>query len=61
MILELDQVTAMVGAQTHLYPTSLRLAPGAINVLLGVQKNEMSFERVADMSLARDALKLMSA
>ena len=35
MILELDQVTAMVGAQTHLYPTSLRLAPGAINVLLG--------------------------
>ena len=28
MILELDQVTAMVGAQTHLYPTSLRLAPG---------------------------------
>ena len=35
MILELDQVTAVVGAQTHLYPTSLRLAPGAINVLLG--------------------------
>ena len=35
MILALDQVTAMVGAQTHLYPTSLRLAPGAINVLLG--------------------------
>ncbi len=35
MILELDQVTAVVGAQTHLYPTSVRLAPGAINVLLG--------------------------
>ncbi|MGH1509649.1 ABC transporter ATP-binding protein [Ralstonia solanacearum] len=35
MMLELDQVTAAVGAQTHLYPTSVRLAPGAINVLLG--------------------------
>ncbi|KEI31096.1 MULTISPECIES: ABC transporter ATP-binding protein [Ralstonia solanacearum species complex] len=35
MMLELDQVTAVVGAQTHLYPTSVRLAPGAINVLLG--------------------------
>lgn len=35
MILELDQVTAVTGAQTHLYPTSVRLAPCAINVLLG--------------------------
>ncbi len=35
MILELDQVTAVAGAQTHLYPTSVRLAPAAINVQLG--------------------------
>ena len=31
-----------------------------LNVLLGVQKSEMPFDQVADMSLARDALKLMA-
>lgn len=35
MILELEQVTKMVGAETHLYPISCKLMPGAINVLLG--------------------------
>ncbi len=35
MRLELQGVCARVGADTHLYPTSVALAPGAINVLLG--------------------------
>ena len=35
MILELEQITKTVGAETHLYPLSLKLAPGSINVLLG--------------------------
>jgi glycerol transport system ATP-binding protein len=33
--LELQGVTRKVGAETHLYSTSVSLAPGAINVLLG--------------------------
>ena len=35
MRLELQGVTRKVGADTHLYPTSVALEPGAINVLLG--------------------------
>lgn len=35
MRLELQGVTRKVGAETHLYPTSVALVPGAINVLLG--------------------------
>lgn len=35
MHLELQGVTRKVGAETHLYSTSVSLAPGAINVLLG--------------------------
>ncbi len=35
MRLELQGVTRKVGADTHLYPTSVALMPGAINVLLG--------------------------
>ncbi len=35
MILELEKVSKSVGAQAHLYPLSLRLQPGTINVLLG--------------------------
>lgn len=35
MRLELHGVTRRVGADTHLYPTSTTLVPGAINVLLG--------------------------
>ncbi len=35
MRLELHGVTRMVGADTHLYNTSVALTPGAINVLLG--------------------------
>ncbi len=35
MRLELQGVTRTVGADTHLYPTSVALVPGAINVLLG--------------------------
>jgi len=33
--LELQGVTRKVGAETHLYPTSVTLKSGAINVLLG--------------------------
>jgi ABC-type sugar transport system ATPase subunit len=33
--LELQGVSARVGAHTHLYPTSVSLMAGAINVLLG--------------------------
>lgn len=35
MKLELDQITQHVGAATHLHPLSMRLAPGAVTVLLG--------------------------
>lgn len=35
MILELEKVSKSVGAEVHLYPFSLRLQPGTINVLLG--------------------------
>lgn len=35
MVLELERVTVVSGAQTHLYGVDLRLVPGAINVLLG--------------------------
>lgn len=35
MRLELQGVTRKVGAATHLYPTSVALVPGSINVLLG--------------------------
>ena len=35
MILELEKVSKTVGAETHLYPLSLRLQPGTMNVLLG--------------------------
>ena len=35
MRLELQGVSVRVGADTHLYPTTVALAPGAINVLLG--------------------------
>ena len=35
MRLELQGVSARVGAHTHLYPTSVSLMAGAINVLLG--------------------------
>ncbi len=35
MRLELQGVTRKVGADLHLYPTSVALMPGAINVLLG--------------------------
>lgn len=33
--LELSQISKTVGAQTHLYPMSLSLQPGAVTVLLG--------------------------
>jgi glycerol transport system ATP-binding protein len=35
LVLELERVTVVSGAQTHLYGVDLRLVPGAINVLLG--------------------------
>lgn len=35
MRLELQSVSVRLGADTHLYPTTAALAPGAINVLLG--------------------------
>ncbi|MDE1178985.1 ABC transporter ATP-binding protein [Paraburkholderia sp.] len=35
MVLELERVTVVSGAQTHLYGVDLQLVPGAINVLLG--------------------------
>lgn len=36
MRLELDNISKKVGAEQHLYPLSLALVPGTINVLLGV-------------------------
>ena len=38
MQLELDNVSKKVGADDHLYPMSLALAPGTINVLLGTTR-----------------------
>ena len=35
MVLELRNITKNVGAETHIHPTSLTLAPGGFNVLLG--------------------------
>ncbi|WP_338848237.1 ABC transporter ATP-binding protein [Massilia sp. W12] len=35
MILELQGVSKLVGGETHIYPSDLKLAAGAINVLLG--------------------------
>lgn len=35
MQLELENVSKKVGAEDHIHPLSMRLAPGAINVLLG--------------------------
>lgn len=35
MILELQGVSKVVGAETHIYPSDLKLVEGAINVLLG--------------------------
>ncbi len=35
MSLELKQVTKIIGADTHIYPTSLTLQRGGINILLG--------------------------
>jgi len=35
MTLELKNVTKSVGAETHIYPTDLRLEPGSFNILLG--------------------------
>ncbi len=35
MILELQGVSKVVGAETHIYPSDLKLVAGAINVLLG--------------------------
>lgn len=35
MTLELRQVTKTVGAETHIYETSLSFAPGGFNILLG--------------------------
>ncbi len=38
MQLDLDNVSKTVGADAHLYPMSLALAPGTINVLLGTTR-----------------------
>lgn len=35
MILELEQITQTVGGETHLFPLSLKLVAGGLNVLLG--------------------------
>ncbi len=35
MTIRFEQVTRRVGAETHIYPTSLELKPGSLNVLLG--------------------------
>lgn len=35
MTIRLEEVTRKVGAETHIYPTSLELKPGSLNVLLG--------------------------
>ncbi len=47
MILELEQISKTVGAETHLYPLSLKLTPGGVNVLLGpTQAGKTSLMRV---------------
>ena len=38
MLLELENVSKKVGAEDHIYPLSLSLVPGTINVLLGTTK-----------------------
>ena len=35
MTIRLEEVTRKVGAETHIYPTSMELKPGSLNVLLG--------------------------
>ncbi len=35
MTIRLEEVTRKVGAETHIYPTSIELKPGSVNVLLG--------------------------
>lgn len=35
MTIVLDQVTRMVGGETHIHPTSVELKPGSLNILLG--------------------------
>ena len=35
MTIVLDQVTRTVGSETHIWPTSLELPPGSVNLLLG--------------------------
>ncbi len=35
MSLTLEQVSKVVGRDTHIYPTSLHLKAGSLNVLLG--------------------------
>jgi glycerol transport system ATP-binding protein len=45
--LELSQISKTVGAETHLYPMSLSLQPGAVTVLLGAtQAGKTSVMRV---------------
>jgi glycerol transport system ATP-binding protein len=47
VILELEQISKTVGAETHLYPLSLKLTPGGVNVLLGpTQAGKTSLMRV---------------
>ena len=38
MNLELKDIAQRVGSETHLFPQSLTLEPGAVNVLLGATK-----------------------
>jgi glycerol transport system ATP-binding protein len=42
--LELQGVARKVGAETHLYATSVDLAPGEINVLLGPTLSGKNFD-----------------
>ena len=47
MILELEQITKSVGGEAHLYPLSLKLVPGSVNVLLGpTQAGKTSLMRI---------------
>ena len=38
MSLTLEQLSKVVGRDTHIYPTSLHLKAGSLNVLLGVME-----------------------
>ena len=38
MHLALENVSSKHGAEDHIYPLSMQLAPGAINVLLGTTR-----------------------